>query len=198
MCYWLYIMIFKFYIYIVIACWWSCFKYYQKFSFVFFSFLSIFFCSALYSPTFSPAFFSQRSLELPPDPKSNMNYCHHFVSLSLLPFHFFKSSLPKLWGKLEQNFAQMIFLRLSSWSSQKHGHHGQFLVLIGWSFKSISPAKPNWAGMISSTTKFFITSWSSKKLGCHWQFLVLCTRNFKGIWFINIIFENTLTFCNIV
>jgi hypothetical protein len=42
-----------------------------------------------------------------------VNYCHHFVSLSL-PFHFFKSSAPKLWGKLEQNFAEMIFVRLSS------------------------------------------------------------------------------------
>ena len=66
------------------------------------------------------------------------NYCFWLV-------YFYKSSL-KPHGQIMQNLAGSIYGRSSRFShfiliGQKHGHHGQFLFLIGWNFKKYSPLK---------------------------------------------------------
>ena len=76
-----------------------------------------------------------------PDPLTNMattdNYCFWLAN-------FFKSSPLKLLGQMKRNLVESIYgrssikLLISSWSSYKHGHHRQFLFLIGRFLKSFS------------------------------------------------------------
>jgi hypothetical protein len=81
----------------------------------------------------------------------------------------------------------LLQLLISSRSINKHGHHRQFLFLIGWFLKKSSPLKPlcqmnrKLVGSIYGrfSIRLVILFWSINKHGHHRQFLFLIGRFFK-------------------
>ena len=94
----------------------------------------------------------------------------------------------KLFGQMNQTWYEasmespLLWLLISSLSVNKHGHHRQFLFLIGWFLKKNSPLKPlcqmnrNLVGCIYGRSS--IKS-ANNKYGCHRQFLFLIGRFLK-------------------
>ena len=89
----------------------------------------------------------------------------------------------------------LLRLLISSRSVNKHGHHRQFLFLIGWFLKDLPletafPNEPK-LGRIHCTSmegpllRLLISSQSINKYGCHRQFLFLIG------WFLKIFYSET-------
>ena len=79
---------------------------------------------------------------------------------------------------------------ISFWSINKHGHHRQFLILIGWYLKNLllwnclAKWTETWleASMGGPLWKLLILSRSVDKHVCHRQFLFLIVRFLKKIF----------------